>query len=354
MGFSFESLKNKEDDLPPPIPKLEFGADQIFDSLAGETSEEYLSRTMLNVVDFYTKRSNSYNLYERVLKKNYYGRHADHSMADFFSHKINSQKLKDKLFELDNLEDKKFSDVKNRKIFDRLKISIRGANRDVLDSGKSEFMMGYFDNTNQRRDFFNTNRGKDAHSYVSMMFALPEAFVDTKEGQEYIHSLIDDKVIFLFGGGDSIRDLLKSEEFKPKEVINFDPFIKDETIDKNPNGIYRSFMISATDPKIREMVDKNEIPNADEVWATYSVPFYLDSSEEIKELINSMSLVLKEGGNARISPIAVQSKEKNGETLETRRRALIDSIKNLLDNQNYNVTIYNETLKIHKIKKESN
>jgi hypothetical protein len=64
-----------------------------------------------------------------------------------------------------------------------------------------------------------------------------------------------------------------------------------------------------------------------------------------------MASVLNEGGNARISPIDVQSREKDGESLETRKRALIDSIKNLLDSSDYNVSVFNNTLKIHKIKK---
>lgn len=65
-----------------------------------------------------------------------------------------------------------------------------------------------------------------------------------------------------------------------------------------------------------------------------------------------MSSVLGEGGNARISPIAVQSSEKDGENFEKRKEALLGSIKNLLGNLDYNVSVFNDTLKIHKIKKE--
>lgn len=350
MGFEFERNKNIDDDLPPKIPRVEFGNGPMFESLPEETTEEYVSRVMTKIVDYY-KRESNHNSYSRISERGYYGRYAHDSVSDVFSHNINLQKLKEKLFVLDKSDDQKFSRIKNEKVFDRLKISIWSTKEKILNSGNENVVMDYFQKTNQRRDFFATNIGKDAHSYVSMMFALPEVFAGTKEGREYIHSQIDDKTIFLFGGGDSIRDLLKSDEFKLKEVINFDPYLKEETKDKDPNGVYKWLKISASDIKIREMVGENEIPKADEVWATYSVPFYLDRSEDIKELINNMTFVLNEGGNARISPIAVQNKEQNGESFETRKQTLLDSMKDLMNKDDYNITIFNDTLKIHKIKK---
>lgn len=252
--------------------------------------------------------------------------------------------------EIEVNDDEKFSKEKNEITFSKLDKKITGSVKNSASGDKYD-KMDYYANTNQTREFFHHGRSRDAYSYSSMMFGLPDSFINTIEGKEYLHHKIDDKTIFLFGGGDSIKDLLKSEEFKPRRVINFDPFVKEESIDKNPNNIYESQTISASDKKIREMVDSNKISRADEVWATYSVPFYLDKSEEIKELLINMASVLNEGGNARISPIDVQSREKDGESLETRKRALIDSIKNLLDSSDYNVSVFNNTLKIHKIKK---
>jgi len=318
-----------------------------------EIPEEYVSRALKSIVNEYINNEPNIKNLHRLIKRAYYGKYANQSIVEFFSNIENSKKIKDALFSLESNNDKKFSKEKNDGIFNKLSTESWGSSRESAD-GDNNKKAEYYSNTNQERDFFSYGRKHDAFSYSSMMFGLPEDFIKTEEGKEYLHNKLDNKTIFLFGGGDSIKDLLKSEEFKPKKVINFDPFIKEETFDKNPNGIYESQMISASDKKIRELAEKNEIPKADEVWATYSVPFYLDSSKDIKELISNMSQVLSEGGNARISPIAVQSKEKDGENFETRKHALIDSVKSLLDNPDYNVTIFNDTLKIHKIKKEKN
>lgn len=322
------------------------------DSLPEETKEEYISRILSDITRI-GRTSENVSLIKK--KITYVGRSVNEKVIDFFESNNRLKKFKDRLFETQKKDNIKFSDGKNKKIFDTFLNKIGGASKET--AGQSDDKLEYYNNTNQLRNFFDRNREeagntKDNHSYALMMFGLPENFIKTQEGKEYLHNELDNKTIFLFGGGDSIKDLLKSEEFKPKRVINFDPFVKEESIDKNPEGIYESQMISASDKKIREMTENNEIPKADEVWATYSVPFYLDSSEDIKELIKNMTSVLSEGGNARISPIAVQSTEKDGENFETRKQVLIDSIKSLLDSPDYNITVFNDTLKIHKIKKQ--
>lgn len=319
-----------------------------------ETPEEYISRSMKCIIeDKINDDKNLDNINPLLKNRNYYGKRTNNVIFEFFSDMEKTGEIKNILSNLELNENRKFSKDKSDYIFNELNNKIWSSSRESAD-GDDNKKIDYYNNTNQERDFFSYNRKtNDAYSYASMMFALPDAFTEKEEGKEYLHNQLDNKTIFLFGGGDSIKDLLKSEEFKPKKVINFDPFLKEEAFDKNPNDIYESQIISASDKKIREMTDKNEISKADEVWATYSVPFYLDSSNDIKELITNMSEVLNEGGNARISPIAVQSTEKFGENFEMRKQSLVDSIKSLLDNPDYNVTIFNDTLKIHKIKKET-
>lgn len=330
---------------------LEQEISRLVEPLPEETPEEYISRSMTNIVDEYINNDDALKSAPRLLNKAYYGRHANQSTAEFFSVEKNPKETRKKLSELDGRCDVKFSEVKNSGTFDKLKEKIWSSNRDFASGGDDD-KGEYYSNTNQVRDFFSHGRKGDAYSYSAMMFGLPEDFINTGEGKDYLHSLIDDKTIFLFGGGDSIKDLLTSEELKPKKVINFDPFVKSETIDKNPNKIYESIMLSASDKGIREQVENNTLPKADEVWATYSVPFYSESSSDISDLITNMSQVLNEGGNARLFPIAVQSIEREGENFETRKKALVESVKKLLDNPDYNVTVFNDTLKIHKIKKE--
>jgi len=355
------------DDIPPSVQQNQESISKLKKDKSGlesfefiivepeieETSEEYISRSMKCIIEDKINDDKNLDKVNTLLKnRNYYGKRTNNVIFELFSDKEKTGKIKNILFGLESNENQKFSKDKSDYVFDELNNKIWSSSRESAD-GDDNKKINYYNNTNQERDFFSYNRKtNDAYSYVSMMFALPEAFTETEEGKEYLHSQLDNRTIFLFGGGDSIKDLLKSDEFKAKKVINFDPFIKEESVDKNPNGIYESKMISASDKKVREMTDKNEIPKADEVWATYSVPFYLDSSNDIKELITNMSEVLNEGGNARISPIAVQSSEKDTENFETRKKALVDSVKSLLDSPDYNVTIFNDTLKIHKIKKE--
>lgn len=339
-------VQNKKD--IENLEKQEFNF-EIVEPKEEETPEEYISRLMHHIADQYRNNDLLIKNTPRLLQEVYYGRHVNQALNQFFSISENCQKIKEKILEIEVNDDEKFSKEKNEITFSKLNKDIIGSTRESASEDEYN-KMDYYANTNQTREFFRKGRTRDAYSYSSMMFGLPDSFIDTIEGKEYLHHKIDDKTIFLFGGGDSIKDLLKSEEFKPRRVINFDPFVKEESIDKNPNNIYESQTISASDKKIREMVDNNEISRADEVWATYSVPFYLDKSEEIKELLINMTSVLNEGGNARISPIDVQSREKDGENLETRKMALIDSIKSLLDSSDYNVSVFNNTLKIHKIK----
>jgi hypothetical protein len=347
---SIESTQDVVDSLKEKDSNLENFKFTIIEPLKEETPEEFISRSMKHIVDEYINNDSVIRDTHPIIKKAYYGKYTNESMEKVFSEKENCSNIKNILSQLEVNNDKKFSEIKNNETFENLTKRAWGSSRDSA-SGDVNKKVDYYNNTNQIRDFLSHGRKRDAFSYASMMFGLPENFINTEEGKEYLRHQVDNKNIFLFGGGDSIKDLLKSTEFKPKKVINFDPFIKKETIDKNPNGIYESLMISASDKKIVEMLNKNEIPKADEVWATYSVPYYLDSSEDIKELITNMLSVLNEGGNARISPISVQSKEEGGENFETRKQAFINSIKELLDSQDYNVTIFNDTIKIHKIKK---
>lgn len=351
---SVEKEQNIISDLKQEKSKSEGLNFIITEPKIDETPEEYISRLMNSVIENKINNDeNSDNTHPLLKNRSYYGKRANKVVFDFFSSKENSNKIKDLLFKLDFNNNKKLSNEKNDYIFNELKKKISSSSRESA-SGDDDKKTDYYYDTNQERDFFSYGSKYDAYSYSSMMFGLPENFIQTEEGKEYLHNQLDDKIIFLFGGGDSIKDLLKSEEFKPKKVINFDPYLKEESFDKNPNGIYESQAVSASDKKIREMTDKNEIPKADEVWATYSVPFYLDSSEDIRELILNMSQVLNEDGNARIYPLSLQSTEKDGESFETRKQSLITSIKELIDNPGYNVTIFNDTLKIHKIKKEDN
>ena len=341
---------NKLDDLNNQAKELKSNElENInFEPLPEENAEEYIDRMSRDIVSDYVDNNEDIASLNRLIKKAYYSRHANQAIVGFFKEENNVNKFTNIFSELDKNNDKKYSIQKNKEVENVLLKKISSSNRS-FGQGEDHEKVDYYANTNQTREFFSQGRKHDSLPYSLMMFGLPEEFTKTEEGRKYVHEIIDEKVIFLFGGGDSIKDLLVSEEYHPEKVINFDPFVKSETIDKNKNGIYESLSISASDENITSMVEKNELPKADEVWATYSVPFYLDSPKEIESLINNMSSVLKEGGNARISPISVQN---DGDLFEERKQVLVSSIQDLIKSDDFNVSIFGNTLKIHRIKKE--
>ncbi|MCF7833733.1 MAG: hypothetical protein K9L98_00430 [Candidatus Pacebacteria bacterium] len=323
--------------------------DYMFQNPNGEdTPEEYVTTLKNGVVQQYLDQNKDFQDLKPLLQNVYRGNYAIQASNIFFNNPLNTEKLKKILDSLIKNEDKKFSAIKNDETLKLLKKRVASSSRDSAEKDGVE----YYSKTNQTREFFADGRKSDSYSYVSMMFGLLNNFSTTDLGKKYIHEKIDNKTIFLFGGGDSVRDLLNSEEFKPNKILNFDPFLEKEDLNKNQNGIYESYPISASNENIKIMVEKEVIPQADEVWATYSVPFYLDSAEDIKKLIKNMASIIREGGNARISPIAVQNKDKEGDTFETRKKALMEAIQDLLNDPKFNVVVFGDTIKIHKIKKE--
>lgn len=157
------------------------------------------------------------------------------------------------------------------------------------------------------------------------------------------------------GGSDSIKDLLSSELFHPKEVINIDPYIKSETVAKNVHKNYHSVSESASDVHLIDEIISGEIPKADEIWATVSVPFYLTESEDIKNLFSNISVMLNSGGTARIYPIALQYNATDKDSYESRKRAFLNSINILMMKNDLNIKVIENiddafTLIIQKVK----
>lgn len=316
-----------------------------------EAPEEYSNRLRNGLTDYYIEHNPEINTQHPLVKKAYYAKYAAQAEKSFFDSSEMRQGLLKTLTGLKSSDDLRQSKEKDNKVLETLERKINNSSRESA-SGDNLEKIEYYANTNQTRDFFESGRKRDSFAYSEMMFGLPPVFLKTPEGKDYSHQLLDNKSIFLFGGGDSIRDLLTSDEYRPKSVINFDPYLKSESVEKNKNKIYRSEAISAADPAISEKVKTAEIPKADEIWATYSVPFYLDTPDEIKSLIKNITHSLDEGGNARISPISLQNSETENVNFEMRKKALQESLKEITDSGDFNLTTFGDTIKIHKIKKQ--
>lgn len=213
--------------------------------------------------------------------------------------------------------------------------------------------MDDYEETTHDREFFYTNQ--NGSSYLQMLFGLPEHIINTKEGRELIAEKINNKTIILLGGSDSIKDLLTSEFFHPKEVINIDPYMKSETVSKNVHKNYHSVTESAADVHIIDEIISGELPKADEIWATVSVPFYLTESEDIKNLFTNISVMLDNGGTARIYPIALQYNATDKDSYESRKRAFLKAIDILMMKKDLNIKLIENindafTLVIQKVK----
>ncbi len=85
------------------------------------------------------------------------------------------------------------------------------------------------------------------------------------------------------------------------------------------------------------------IDEFDEIWASFSVPYYNITTDEIDGLFDNIDRLLKEGGNCRITPLSVQNNECNDELLKI--------LTKLNNTSKFNFVVFGNTLLIHKLKK---
>ncbi len=325
------------------------------DVLPEETPEEYLDRVnsmKLGGIDIYKNPTLNVSLWER----------------------LNS---------LSRNENIKQSKEKQDEVMRCLAVSLKDSNNAGLptplphESFSKEQYPDYFRGSYRMRPFFSRKKENiktSIESYSAMMLGLDDHAANYEENKKYAEALLENKTIMLFGGGNSALDihygtLLEEEKrkqgesvyddnlaFKPKELINVDPYLREEWASKNRQGFYRSLPLSAADTELVKMNQTGEIPKADEIWALASVPCYLATPEEITDLFGNVTALLEKGGNARISPISCQATSPRAPgTYEERKKAFEDAITKIQQNPEFNVTIFGnsnmyKTIKIHRIK----
>jgi len=206
-----------------------------------------------------------------------------------------------------------------------------------------------FDKTQRNRKFFEIQPGKgDAkrETYWNTLF-FP---YNTKATRAFAKEFFDDKIIVLLGGGRSrIKEELKENKISPREVVNIDPFVE------NPESEADTVIsISASDEHLIDKMREYGIEKADEIWAEFSVPAYIDSPKEIQQLIQNIDQLLAEDGSARIWPIKVKESGDESDSL-ARKTAFIESLKNLnIKTNKYEFILYEAAgrhgLIIHKLK----
>jgi hypothetical protein len=217
----------------------------------------------------------------------------------------------------------------------------------------SDDKIDYFSKTNRGRDFFKAQKG-GFEILMNELFGLPRIY-NFKTFKPLLENRINDKIIYLLGGGDSMMDLLTSKKLTPKAVINIDPYLTQESIKKNSRQLYTSIPISAESTTLTSELEKQSIPKADEIWATYSVPVYLETKETIHSLFKNIDTLLAKNGTARIYPLALANFYNESEkvfkpdSFTEREDAVIEVVKGLIKTDRYNLDIISGVMHLQKM-----
>lgn len=191
-----------------------------------------------------------------------------------------------------------------------------------------------FDKTQRSRKFFEIQPGKGAakrETYWNTLF-FP---YNTPATRAFAKKTLDDKTIVLLGGGRSqLKKELAENNIVPREIVNVDPFV--ENVEEGADTV---IPLSASDDNFIDKMREEGVTKADEIWAEYSVPAYLEDPKEIQLLIQNIDALLAEGGSARIWPLEVGGRGED-EDRTARRDALINSIKNIYATDKYEIIPY--------------
>ncbi len=243
--------------------------------------------------------------------------------------------------------DAKFDDEKNAFVLESVKMSYKYSE----NYGKTrEDGHTTFEHTNQSRKFFGQARGFDNVPYMQTLF---EVGTVTPESVTYLQGKIAGKRVLMLGGGHSAEDLIE-KEIMPEIMINADPYLHQERAEKGSKYPYVSIPVKAEDPDmVRQELGRIGAPKVDEIWASFSVPYYLSTPEEIEGMFETITETLDEGGVARIFPISSREDGQDGECYDE----FVKQVKVLLDSPQFNAYTANThngtTLFIRKLRPDS-
>jgi len=164
----------------------------------------------------------------------------------------------------------------------------------VSDYGK-EASEAVFERTARRRKLFEVEGSKGSGKRESYWNTLYFPY-DTKDTRAAAKDIFDGKTVVLLGGGHSrLREEMEQNDISPREVVNVDPFVSDPE-----PGADTVVPVSASDTGFIEALRQRGIVEADEILAEYSVPAYLETADEIAQMLRNIDSLLAEGGFARI------------------------------------------------------
>lgn len=217
----------------------------------------------------------------------------------------------------------------------------------------AEDKVSYFKQTNQERFLYKNSESEETILYS--IFGIPNGYV-YKDVQSIFEKRINDRTILVFGGGNSLYDLLTDSSFKPKALINIDPYITSESVEKNKRSLYQSISLKAEDPELKNELKKKLIDRPEEIWATYSVPCYLETVEDIHNLFKNVDEILVPGGYFRVYPLAIvnfmwddERAFSGTDNYSKREDAWVSAVKNLVQTGRYNLEVFNNVMHLQKL-----
>ncbi len=207
-----------------------------------------------------------------------------------------------------------------------------------------------FDTTERGRKFFEIQKGKGASKRETYWNTLFFSY-NTEATRVFAKQLLNDKKIVLFGGGRSrLAEEFKEKGIVPASIINIDPFV--ENIEEGADTV---ISLDATAENFIEKMSDQGIESADEIWAEYSAPAYLEDPKEIQQLMQNIDGLLAEGGSARIWPIQVGGNGNDNDLLE-RKNSLVDALEKLNKTNKYEIILYKAAGRhgfiLHKVKSQ--
>lgn len=237
---------------------------------------------------------------------------------------------------------KKMTPTENVEVYKNIEEALTASRREVYGAGSDplvnqeerDAIIKQFAHTNQSREFFPNNDSrvrKDAFPYAQSLFGVRSA--DSPEARAFLKKKIESKNIYLFGGGDSVVDLIADKEIRARSITNLDPFVSVERVEKGQNPGYQSVGERADGKDLLKTLKERMLPSADEIWASMSVPMYLERPEDISQLLDNIKELLAPGGTARIYPLEVG----RGQDFEANKAAFLAKIKELQESEDYNV-----------------
>ncbi|MBI5457417.1 hypothetical protein HY971_01700 [Candidatus Kaiserbacteria bacterium] len=157
-----------------------------------------------------------------------------------------------------------------------------------------------FDDTVRDRGFLTEvwSHGEKREALAEVLFGLrPEKNIGA------LQATINGKRILVVGGGASMDDLLSDNRFAPALLLNVDPFLVEEKPARGAAGYYRSLPLDAASADFLQALQAGGHDTFDEIWATWSVPHYCKTPDEVARYFANMFKALEPGGTLRICPV---------------------------------------------------